>query len=296
MNKVGIVILNYLNYKDTIDCVKSLKMDLYENKEIVIVDNDSNNESYDTLKSLFSAEKNIHVIKNDTNLGFARGNNEGILYAREKLKCDHVLLLNSDTTITCDNFIYSFIKAYEKGIGLIGCRIVKLDGGEQNPFRLDINKQFIEECLYKHRNNKFTVKEKLLSTRLYDVLKTTIFKKIRIKKNMNKVKNNICSLDLVLHGSCIMLTEDYFEYYPYLYPETFLYCEEFILTILTRKVNLKKLFINDTFISHKEGQSSKMSFRNKNQVIIDYNTESYSKCYELFDMNYEEICKKYFRK
>lgn len=296
MYKVGIVILNYLNYQDTIECIKSLEIDLYDNKEIIIVDNNSSNESYSILKELYENKKNIHIIKNSINLGFARGNNEGILYAREKLKCDHILLLNSDTTIIDKNFISSFINSYEDKIGIIGCRIIKLDGGEQNPHMLHLDKNFIEDCLYRYKNNKYTIKEKLLKTRFYNIVKNTIFRSIRIKKNKEKVKDNICSLDLVLHGSCMMLTKDYFEYYPYLHPGTFLYCEEFILTILTKKVGLKKLFINNTLINHKEGQSSKISFKNKNQIKINYNINGYSICNELFDMSYKEIYKEYFSK
>lgn len=294
MEKVGIVILNYLNYQDTIDCIESLKIDLYNNKEIIIVDNCSKNESYNILNDLYKNNKHIHVIKNNFNLGFAKGNNEGISYAREKLKCDHVLLLNSDTMITSSNFISSFINKYEKGIGVIGCRIVKVDGGEQNPLKLDVDKQFIQDILYNSKTKTLTLKEKFIRTKYYDILKKTIFKKLRIKKNIEKVRENICSLDLVLHGACFLLTKDYFEFYPYLYPETFLYCEEFILTILTRKVGLKKLFINNIFIEHKEGQSSKASFKDKNSIKAKYYLESYNKCYELFDMKYEDICDKYF--
>ena len=67
MEKVGIVILNYLNYQDTIDCIDSLNIDLYNNKEIIIVDNYSKNESYNILNDLYKNNKHIHVIKNDCN-------------------------------------------------------------------------------------------------------------------------------------------------------------------------------------------------------------------------------------
>ena len=47
--EIGIVVLNYKNFHETIECVKSilLQKDVFFN--IVIVDNGSSNESYDEL-------------------------------------------------------------------------------------------------------------------------------------------------------------------------------------------------------------------------------------------------------
>ena len=50
---LGIVILNYLNYKDTLECVKSLLGQSYKAFYIVIVDNHSANESYQVLRNNF---------------------------------------------------------------------------------------------------------------------------------------------------------------------------------------------------------------------------------------------------
>ena len=84
MNKVGIVILNYLNYKDTIECVESIFNMKYDIAGIVIVDNHSENESYNVLKKLYKNRLNVSVIQSNRNYGFAKGNNIGIKVVRQK--------------------------------------------------------------------------------------------------------------------------------------------------------------------------------------------------------------------
>lgn len=80
LNKVGVVILNYINYQYTITCVNSFLKQRNVDLEIVIVDNGSKNESYRILNSTFKDFKNIKIIKNKSNKGYAKGNNIGISY------------------------------------------------------------------------------------------------------------------------------------------------------------------------------------------------------------------------
>ena len=92
---LGIVILNYLNYKDTLECVKSLLGQSYKAFYIVIVDNHSANESYQVLRNKFSGVENISVVQTSANLGFAKGNNQGIKILKE-MGIRKVLVSNND--------------------------------------------------------------------------------------------------------------------------------------------------------------------------------------------------------
>ena len=96
---ISIILVNYNGYKDTIECVESLKRITYENYEIVIVDNGSTDSSIVELKKL--CDKNIVVIDAKSNLGFSGGNNLGIHYALEN-GAKYVLLLNNDTFVQED--------------------------------------------------------------------------------------------------------------------------------------------------------------------------------------------------
>lgn len=121
MNKrVFIIVVNYNNYNDTIECVESLKDIDYENYQIIIIDNGSQNDSYDELKKKLP---NCLIMRSDKNLGFAGGNNLGIKYALTN-GADYILLLNNDTIVEKD-FLTYMVKAAEEDekIGIVGGKI-----------------------------------------------------------------------------------------------------------------------------------------------------------------------------
>jgi len=77
MNKsVSIIILNYKKNQDTLDCLKSLKNQTYKNFEILLVDNDSEYNSFLELKKeleQFKENLEIILIRSKINLYFAGG-------------------------------------------------------------------------------------------------------------------------------------------------------------------------------------------------------------------------------
>ena len=95
---VYIVILNYKNREDTIVCLESLRNITYKNYYMVVVDNDSQDGSYEYLKE---HEKDCYVMQSDDNRGYAAGNNIGIRYALEQ-GADYVCILNNDVVVEPD--------------------------------------------------------------------------------------------------------------------------------------------------------------------------------------------------
>lgn len=110
MKSVFIILLNYKGVEDTLECVESLEKVNYKSYEIVIVDNNSPDDSYERLKSQLSHKH--HVIKSGKNGGFAFGNNVGIDYALKR-GADYVLLINNDTTVE-PNFLEELIISIER--------------------------------------------------------------------------------------------------------------------------------------------------------------------------------------
>ncbi len=90
--KIYAVVLNYNGYKDTINCINSLKLVDYENLNIVIVDNASTDKSYDILKNEFP---DIPIVVTEYNKGFTGGMNAGAKYAL-KNDADYIFLTNND--------------------------------------------------------------------------------------------------------------------------------------------------------------------------------------------------------
>lgn len=95
--KVSIIVLTYNNLKINKICIDSIRHNTaYPNYELIIVDNLSTDGTREYLEQLENADTNIKIILNNTNKGFAGGNNIGI----EASAGDYVLLLNNDTIVT----------------------------------------------------------------------------------------------------------------------------------------------------------------------------------------------------
>ena len=72
---VGIVLLNWNGWQDTLECLRSLRRMDYRACRILIVDNGSTDDSVTQLKK---ACPELNIIETHRNLGFAAGNNVGI--------------------------------------------------------------------------------------------------------------------------------------------------------------------------------------------------------------------------
>jgi len=110
INKVFVVILNWNRAKDTIDALVSVSnLTIKDYKlDVIVIDNASSDNS---LREITSKTQKLtrklitfHIIKNKENLGFAAGNNVGLMYAL-KNKADFVMTLNNDTVVHPDLLI-----------------------------------------------------------------------------------------------------------------------------------------------------------------------------------------------
>jgi len=93
--KFAIILLNWNNAPDTLECLASLKKLDYPSYHIIVVDNGSTDDSAAQIQSHYPE---ITLVQNQENLGFAEGNNRGILEAKE-VGADMYLLLNNDTIV-----------------------------------------------------------------------------------------------------------------------------------------------------------------------------------------------------
>lgn len=114
--KVYIVLLNYKNWEDTVECLLSLNNLKEAFFEVVVVDNASGNESLVAIKSSLAGVKlnyKINYLQAEHNGGFAKGNNIGINFALERGDGSYVWVLNNDTTV--DEYSLKFL--IEKAFG-----------------------------------------------------------------------------------------------------------------------------------------------------------------------------------
>lgn len=116
---VSIIILNYNAGELLVNCVESIIKSEYSNIEIIVVDNNSTDESHIKCKNKFSK---IKLIQNKKNFGYCEGNNIGIRSALGEF----IVILNPDTIVE-NNWLISLINAYEEnGEGLYQPKIMSL--------------------------------------------------------------------------------------------------------------------------------------------------------------------------
>lgn len=105
-----IVVHNALDYVR--QCIESIVKYTNFNYKIIIVDNNSNQETKNYLKSI----KNVQIIVNEKNYGFGYANNKAFRTSNSKYVC----FLNSDTIVT-ENWLSILIEDLEaNNAGLIG--------------------------------------------------------------------------------------------------------------------------------------------------------------------------------
>jgi len=158
---VSIVIVNYKTPDLLKDCVQSIIQNTLDvNYEIIIVDNNSEDESEQLIKSVYPEVKWLNT---GYNAGFARANNLGILNAEG----NYILLLNSDTIVNENTLIktiteYKNLEESNLKVGFLGCQLIDLNGDIQFNSRIkfrNIQKIFLAHPIVILFYRYFRIKE-----------------------------------------------------------------------------------------------------------------------------------------
>ena len=97
--KVVVILVNYNNSEDTIETIASIKKSTVP-VDIVVVDNASIKSDFIELER--HVANDMLLLRSESNVGFAGGNNLAIREALENNSYDYFLLLNNDTVIAED--------------------------------------------------------------------------------------------------------------------------------------------------------------------------------------------------
>jgi len=122
--QLSVIILNYNVRYFLEQCIVSVQKALQNiDGEIIVIDNDSKDDSCEMVKQLFPT---VTLIENKENLGFPKGNNIGVAQA----KGEYICILNPDTVVAEDTFIKILNIVYQTppsgagGLGIIGCKLI----------------------------------------------------------------------------------------------------------------------------------------------------------------------------
>lgn len=293
MGNISFVILNYKTYEESIACAESiLRSQTWEELHIVIVDNGSGNGSLEALESYFKEEKKVAVIGAEENLGFARGNNLGIMYAIRCYHPDFIVAANSDIIFEQPDYCEQIMAIFrERPFAVLGGDITDASRTQHfNPVATDrvyttayMRKQVMVSAVkaWTFRLLKLfhlkrlvaghygitqdaggaDVKDgsKNLTTR--EVGGVSVAADSRIAQEMEGV---------LLHGCCLVFSRLYFSRYDGFWPETFLYAEEEIVYYLAQRAGLTTLYSPRISCVHKEAATTGTLYRDFCDAKIFY--------------------------
>jgi GT2 family glycosyltransferase len=124
--KASVIVLCWDGMKDLRDCLDALKAQDFADFEVIVVDNGSTDGSADFVEAQYP---DMLLIRNERNLGFAAGNNQGLRAAAG----DVLVLLNQDTIVRPGwlAVLAEIIEAYPQ-CGIAGGKALYPDGRIQH--------------------------------------------------------------------------------------------------------------------------------------------------------------------
>lgn len=249
---VSICIVNW-NTKELLrDCLNSIKERTAGlTCEIIIVDNDSRDESVQMVKSDYPE---CLIVERKENLGFARGNNEAVKNASGK----YIFYLNPDTELIT-NAIYGMFIFLEKNadFGAVGCKLVTSDGEIQFTCARTFPTPFNQFSLLAMLNRLFP-RSRQLSTVEMEYWDHTDSREIDC-----------------LSGACIMARKHIIDGLNGFDDAFFMYAEDVDLCYRIRSEGWKIYYLAEERIFHHEGASSKKKANRHFSAIM----QRVSNCY-----------------
>lgn len=219
---IGIVILNYKNYQDTIACVNNISQQKMSSYSIYIVDNDSQDLSYEKLVEKYTDQAQIKVLQSGKNGGYSFGNNVGFRAAIED-GCDFLLCTNNDVEFY-PNCIVQLEKALidNPEVAVVGPKIYTKDGGLQK-----CNKAGLTPFRFLMHHNPFAKMDIFGVNKRYGMLDYNFDKPIIFEG--------------MVSGCCFMIRSKVLQDVGFLDEGVFLYHEEDILAAKLKKHGWKTM-------------------------------------------------------
>ena len=279
--EVSVIIVNYKTPQLCIDCINSVfAKTIGLNFEIILVDNDSQDNSLQIIKEEFGDKVILVDAKN--NLGFGKANNLGAEYAQG----EYLFLLNSDTILRNNaiKYLYDFIKN-DSTVGIVGGNLFDNDGNHAHSFKY----------------NQFDLNS----------LKVVGFFKAMLHKlggkmpdwEFNDTKKPV-ELSGYITGADLMIKKSIFDEVGGFDKDFFMYFEESEMTYRVRQLGYKVYSVPSAEIIHLEGASTKgKSFSERRQRMFNksaviyfhkvYGEEYVKDCYKVMISNCNKVA---FRK
>jgi len=287
--KVYIILVNYNGWADTIECLESVLKNDYDNYQIIIVDNNSPNNSLDYIKMWAEGKLTPYIHKDNQlrNLSFPYINKpipyvlyskeealNGGIFERENKITNFIFKNNTITT----NYPLIFIQAFEnKGFAAgnnIGMKFALFRNDFEYIWLLN-NDTVIEKNSLKSLVD-FSIKNKVIKNKIGIVGSKLLFydapniiqgiggiynKYLAIgshigmfERDLNQYDNKYLKFDYVI-GASMFVTKNFIKNIGLMCEEYFLYFEEMDWAVRAKFKNFKISFCGLSKVYHKEGSS-----------------------------------------
>ena len=251
---IGMVIVNYNDYETTkrlLDNVKDYKV----LKEIVVVDNKSTDDSLKKLKKLES--KKITIIDSGNNKGYSYALNVGCKYLIDKYKVLNIVISNSDIIIDSENDIKDLNSYISDKNVIVGPTIIQGN---------DLNRGF------------------KIPTPWQDIKQNIVFWGKRVLANELNYPDNYYHKDIskvdTVSGCFFMISSKHLEEMGYFDENVFLYYEENIMGIKTKRLKKNIIVCNNVDVVHDHSVSIDKSLKRiKKYDILKTSQEYFEKTY-----------------
>lgn len=235
----ALIILNYNNYEDTINCIESVEEFNTSPIKYIVIDNGSTRENTishlnDYFKKRF--DKNyalyhenevrishslpyISLLSSPQNDGYAQGNNKGLKLAYSDKEINNVMILNNDVLFT-EDIIEKLI--YQLNI-LPKCAIVSPILYKKDMKEIDYNCARIN-----HSNWEIINTYLMLYKDCFGYISHKTDQRYILKQHPEYINREAFEIELP-SGSCMLMTKSLMQQIGGFNPHTFLYFEENIL-------------------------------------------------------------------
>ncbi|MGG7034571.1 MAG: glycosyltransferase family 2 protein [Flavobacterium sp.] len=231
--QLSVIILNYNVRYFLEQCVLSVQKALENiDGEIIVVDNNSQDESVQMMKERFPEVK---FIENYLNVGFPKGNNVGVAEA----KGEYICILNPDTVVAGDTFekVLAFAQK-QNDLGIVGCKLIDGTGNFLPESKRGVPTPWVA----------FT---KIFS--LYKVFpKSKVFNQYYAQ---HLSENQTGKVDILVGAFMVMKRNLYFEIGGF-DENCFMYSDDIDLSYLVLKTGKSNYYFHETTVIHYKGEST----------------------------------------
>ena len=230
--QLSIIILNYNVRYFLEQCVFSVQKALENiDGEIIVIDNNSSDDSCAMMKEKFPSVK---LIENKENSGFPKGNNMGVAEAKGEYLC----ILNPDTVVSEDTFLKilnSKLQTPNSKLGIIGCKLIDGTGNFLPESKRGIPTPWVA------------------FTKIFGLYKISNFFGKYYAQHLTE--NQSGKVDILVGAFMIMKRDLYFKVGGF-DENCFMYSDDIDLSYMVLKSGKENFYFHETSVLHYKGEST----------------------------------------